>query len=617
MAGLLRRLLEKPNFADPEQARVAGVLHTILGITIALCLVLSVVQGVYLEENTAVLLVYPGLGALSLGLLALVHRGRLQLAGGVFLGCCWLAVTFGALTHGAIRSPSLGGYMLVVILAALLFRQAWMLAFTGLSAAALTVFLALEQAGVAIPQLTPDSPELAFTAHLIHFGAGGVFLSMAVRGLGEALARARVGEERSAELLREAQDARRYADNILASMAESLIILDARGQVQTVNRATLQLLRAPPEQLLGKSFTTILPSFRAARGGSRITRSQQALVERTYHAPDGRHIPVLFARSDLFDDNGEPLGAVCVATDITHLKRAEASLREAKELAEEANLAKSRFLANMSHELRTPLNAVIGYAEMLMEEADERGLHDGLDELRKIQFAGKHLLGLISDILDLSKIEAGRMDIHLETFDVADMVEAVLSTVRPQLDKSGNRLEVQCPQDIGFVHADLTKVRQILINLLSNAAKFTQKGVVRLTVARVLHDGQRMLQFIVADTGIGMSPKQLAQLFQAFTQGDPSTARRFGGTGLGLAISRAFCEMLGGSIDVTSQVGVGSAFTVRLPFVDPRELSSSRRGAPTEVVAAARAAALRAGIVATAKDDRSAPPPPESNDADA
>src|SRR5690606_29993534 len=159
--------------------------------------------------------------------------------------------------------------------------------------------------------------------------------------------------------------------------------------------------------------------------------------------------------------------------------------------------------------------------------------------------------GLISDILDLSKIEAGRMDIHLETFDVADMIEAVLGTVRPQLDKSGNRLEVQCPKDIGFVHADLTKLRQVLLNLLSNAAKFTQKGVVRLTVARVIHNQTRMLQFIVADTGIGMDPKQLAQLFQAFTQGDPSTARRFGGTGLGLAISRAFCEMLGGTIDVT------------------------------------------------------------------
>ncbi|MBZ5713356.1 PAS domain-containing sensor histidine kinase [Nannocystis pusilla] len=588
---------------DEELGRVAGVLHTILVITIAICLVAGALQLVYLTDTVAALIVYPGIAALSLGLLLLVHRGWLRLAGGIYLGLLWLAVTFGSLTHGAVRSPSIGGYMLVVIVATLLFRQVWMLVFIGLSAAAITGFLALELTGVVVPQLTPDTPELAFVAHIIHFSAGGVFLSMAVKGLRNALDRARAGELRSASLLREAQGARRYADNILASMAESLIVLDARGDVQTVNRATLQLLRCAPEQLLGKPFTNILPSFRAARGNGRGTREESALVERSYHAPDGRDIPVLFARSDLFDDDGTPLGAVCVASDITHLKRAEASLREAKELAEEANLAKSRFLANMSHELRTPLNAVIGYAEMLMEESEERGLDDGLDELRKIQFAGKHLLGLISDILDLSKIEAGRMDIHLETFDVVDMVEAVLDTVRPQIDKAGNRLEVDCPRDIGFVHADLTKTRQILINLLSNAAKFTDKGAIRLTVARIVRGETRMLQFIVADTGIGMSQKQLAQLFQAFTQGDSATSRKFGGTGLGLAISRAFSEMLGGTIEVSSQLGVGSAFTVRLPYMDPRELSSSRRGALADVVAAARAAALRAGLVDAANAD--------------
>ncbi|MFY0530674.1 ATP-binding protein [Nannocystis pusilla] len=612
MAGLLRRLLEKPKFADEELARVAGVLHTILVISIAICVVSGVTQVLYLADSTAALIIYPGLGLLSLGLLMLVHQGWLRLAGAIFLGLLWLAVTFGSLTHGAVRSPSVGGYMLVVIVATLLFRQVWMLVFIGLSAAAITGFLVLERTGVVVPQLTPDTPELAFIAHLIHFSAGGVFLSMAVKGLRNALDRARTGELRSASLLLEAQGARRYADNILASMAESLIVLDAGGTVQTVNRATLQLLGAPPELLLGKPFTAILPSFRAAKNGGKGTREGPALVERTYHTPDGRDIPVLFARSDLFDDDGTPLGAVCVASDITHLKRAEASLREAKELAEEANLAKSRFLANMSHELRTPLNAVIGYAEMLMEEADERGLDDGIDELRKIQFAGKHLLGLISDILDLSKIEAGRMDIHLETFDVADMVEAVLDTVRPQLDKGRNKLEVVCPRDIGFVHADLTKTRQILINLLSNAAKFTDKGVVRLTVARIGLEAPRMLQFIVADTGIGMTQKQLAQLFQAFTQGDSGTARRFGGTGLGLAISRAFCDMLGGTIEVTSQLGVGSAFTVRLPYMDPRELTTSRRGVPAEVVAAARAAALRAGLVDAANADLPDQPSPEN-----
>jgi signal transduction histidine kinase len=371
--------------------------------------------------------------------------------------------------------------------------------------------------------------------------------------------------------------------------------------VQTVNRATLQLLAAPPDRLLGRPFTAILPDYEGptARGGA---PEEPALVERVYRAPDGREIPVLFARSNLHDETGAAIGAVCVATDISHLKRAEASLREAKELAEEASLAKSRFLANMSHELRTPLNAVIGYAELLMEEADDRGLDQALDELGKIQFAGKHLLGLISDILDLSKIEAGRMDVHLETFDVADMVETVLGTVRPLAAKSGNRLEVDCPGDIGAVHCDLTKIRQILINLLSNAAKFTDKGAIRLTVSRVVRGETRMLQFIVADTGIGMTQKQLAQLFQAFSQGDSATARKFGGTGLGLAISRAFCDILGGTIEVASQLGVGSAFTVRLPYVDPRELTASRRGLPTAVVSEAHSAAQRAGLTAPADD---------------
>jgi signal transduction histidine kinase len=233
---------------------------------------------------------------------------------------------------------------------------------------------------------------------------------------------------------------------------------------------------------------------------------------------------------------------------------------------------------------------------MLMEEADERGLQRSLDELRKIQFAGKHLLGLISDILDLSKIEAGRMDVHLETFDVADMVEAVLGTIRPLADRGGNRIVVVCPPSIGFVHADLTKTRQILLNLLSNAVKFTDRGEVRLTASKTLLGGVPAIQFIVADTGIGMTQQQVARLFQAFTQGDSATSRRFGGTGLGLAISKAFCDMLGGTIDVKSQLGVGTTFTVRLPYTDPHELSLSRRSGSfsRSVAEAARAAAARA-----------------------
>jgi PAS domain S-box-containing protein len=591
-AGRLRGLFEKPTLVDEESTRVAGILHTVLVASFGVASVAGFAQTLVGGIDVAAYVIYPSIAVLSAVLLALVHRGWLRAAGGVFLGLLWLAITFGAATYGGVRSPSVGGYMLVVILATLLFRQVWMLVFLGLSIAAIIALLAAEQVGVELPRLTADLPEIAFISHLIHFGAAGFFLSIAVKGLQGALSRARDGEARAEQLLREAQGARSYADNILASMAESLIVLDGAGKIQTVNRATLTLLGASAEQLLGRPFTDILPEF----GEPALIETDPGLVERRYRAPDGRSIPVLFARTLLRGDGGKPIGAVCVASDITHLKQAEASLREAKELAEEANLAKSRFLANMSHELRTPLNAVIGYAEMLMEEADDRGLSDSLDDLRKIQFAGKHLLGLISDILDLSKIEAGRMDIHLETFDVADMVETVLGTIRPLVAKTNNKLEVTVPDKIGFVHADLTKTRQILLNLLSNAAKFTDKGAIKLTVARILRGTTPMLQFIVADTGIGMTQKQLAQLFQAFSQGDSATARKFGGTGLGLAISRAFCDMLGGSIEVSSQLGVGSVFTVRLPYVNPRDLSGSKKAVSLDIVEAARAAALRAGL---------------------
>jgi len=236
---------------------------------------------------------------------------------------------------------------------------------------------------------------------------------------------------------------------------------------------------------------------------------------------------------------------------------------------QEASRHKSQFLANMSHELRTPLNAIIGYSEMLQEEAEDLGEQTFLPDLQRINAAGKHLLSLINDILDLSKIEAGRMDLFLETFGIRQLVNDVEAIVRPLMEKNGNTLAVDCPEDVGAMHADLTKVRQTLFNLLSNAAKFTEQGTISLTVKRASDD---WLTFAVSDTGIGMTEEQLSRLFEAFSQAEASTRSRYGGTGLGLAISRHFCRMMSGDLTVKSVYGQGSTFTVRLPAVvsEPR-----------------------------------------------
>ena len=279
----------------------------------------------------------------------------------------------------------------------------------------------------------------------------------------------------------------------------------------------------------------------------------------------------------------------------TEIEAKNQQLEEARAVAEDANQAKSRFLANMSHELRTPMNAIIGYSEMLQEEAEDTGQSAFVPDLQKIHGAGKHLLSLINDILDLSKVEAGRMTLFLEEFDVARMVHEVAATVQPLVAKNGNRLVVECPEDTGVMRADLTKVRQTLFNLLSNASKFTEKGTITLRVRKeecgmqnsefwknaadssILHSSFFILHFSVTDTGIGMTPEQMSRLFEAFAQADASTTRKFGGTGLGLAISKKFCQMMGGDITVESELGKGAAFTVTLPAVVSDTSHETRR----------------------------------------
>ena len=242
-------------------------------------------------------------------------------------------------------------------------------------------------------------------------------------------------------------------------------------------------------------------------------------------------------------------------------------LKHAMEAAEEANRAKSGFLANMSHELRTPMNAIIGYSEMLMEDAEDEGNQTAVDDLKKIHGAGNHLLSLINDVLDLSKIEAGKIDVYLETFEIGSLVEGVVSTIDTLVKKNGNRLKLEVAESLDSMHADVTKVRQALFNLLSNAAKFTHEGEIGLRVREGQIGGERWVYMSVSDSGIGIPTDKIEHVFEEFSQADDSTTRDYGGTGLGLPISRRFCRMMGGDISVTSSVGEGSTFTIELPLV--------------------------------------------------
>lgn len=254
-------------------------------------------------------------------------------------------------------------------------------------------------------------------------------------------------------------------------------------------------------------------------------------------------------------------GTVAVYSDISSLIEKQAELEVAREGADTANEAKSRFLASMSHELRTPLNAIIGYSEMLIDDAQDAGDDTPIEDLERIKGSGQHLLALINDILDLSKIEAGKMEVYIERFEIAPLIEDVASTIRPIIEKNENTLVTQVNTSVAEMDTDKTKLRQNLFNLLSNAAKFTKAGTINL----IVDDGGDTIDFTIRDDGIGMTQEQKSRLFEAFMQADSSTTRNYGGTGLGLAIVKQFTEMVGGTVDVETAPGKGSSFTLRFP----------------------------------------------------
>jgi PAS domain S-box-containing protein len=375
--------------------------------------------------------------------------------------------------------------------------------------------------------------------------------------------------------------------SIFENAAEGICQTTTEGGYISANPALAKILGYDsPEDLL-QTVTDIShqlyvnPQRRAEFIAAIQANNSVSGFESQVYRRDGSIIWISENARAVWDQSGQLLCFEGTVEDITESKQAAEALKQAKEEAVAANRAKSSFLANMSHELRTPLNAIIGYSEILAEEAGDFGYGDIVPDLDRIRTAGRNLLSLINDILDISKIEAGRMDLYLETFEIPMLIESVVTTAQPLVDQNRNILEIHyVPHTPDMMLADLTKVRQVLLNLISNAAKFTSDGQITLDIclAQTLPLGEvhpsdptfdptsSYIAFQVRDTGIGISPEQQRELFQPFTQGDASTTRRYGGTGLGLTISQRFCQMMQGYISVDSELGTGSTFTVYLPL---------------------------------------------------
>ena len=397
--------------------------------------------------------------------------------------------------------------------------------------------------------------------------------------------------DRTQTALRQAEQKYR---SIFENAVEGIFQTTPEGRFLSVNPALARIYGyATPEELTSNLTNIRKQTYVNPQQREKFMRVMQEFgqisgFESEVYRVDGSVIWISESARAVCDANGEVIYYEGSVEDISDRKVFESALQLALEAAEAASTAKSAFLANMSHELRTPLNAIIGYSEMLQEETEELGYDELTPDLDKIRSSGRHLLSLINDILDISKIEAGKMDLYLETFNIADLIEEVASTAAPLIDKNSNTLNLRQISNIGTMHGDITKVRQILLNLLSNAAKFTKNGTITLSASRKKIADENIearsenssetavntqssivsKEFLVVnctDTGIGMNSDQLQQIFQPFIQADASTTRKYGGTGLGLAISQRFCQMMGGNISVKSQVGVGSTFTIRLP----------------------------------------------------
>jgi PAS domain S-box-containing protein len=361
----------------------------------------------------------------------------------------------------------------------------------------------------------------------------------------------------NARLFAAAQRERQYFEVLVRNSPVAIVVLDRDHRVVSCNPGFESLYGYTQAEVVGQNLDDLITTEETRLQA--VSYTVQASEDRTVQGfgqrrrKDGSMVDVEVLAVPIII-GGERIGVMGLYHDVTELL-------SARQAAEAANTAKSQFLANMSHELRTPLNAIIGYSEMLEEETAERGHEEYVPDLQKIRAAGRHLLALINDVLDLSKIEAGKLELFLETFDLRQAVEDVATTVEPLIARNDNRLVVEVADGVGAMHSDLTRFRQILLNLLSNASKFTERGTITVGIERQGHE----VVVRVTDSGIGMTPEQLGRLFEAFAQAEASTSKKYGGTGLGLAITRRFCQLMGGDVTASSDPGRGSTFTVRLP----------------------------------------------------
>ena len=362
----------------------------------------------------------------------------------------------------------------------------------------------------------------------------------------------------------------RVALNQLAIIA----VTDHRGRITFANDQFCRISKYSRDELIGQDHRLVNsghhPKSFFVELYHTITSGRVWRGEIRNRAKDGAIYWVDTLIAPFRGEDGQIKGYGAVRLDITERKAADERMRLATQAAEEANRAKSQFLANVSHELRTPLNAIIGYTELMIDAlADSKPDESFAVDLERIHLSGRSLLALINDVLDLSKIEAGKTETAAQSFDLRQLIQEVVAVIQHMAAKSRNRLDVVCPPAVGQIQTDRNKLRQSLLNLLSNAMKFTAGGIVRLQADRTSQADGDWVTIIVQDTGIGISPHHVQKLFQPFSQADEKIANQFGGTGLGLAITRALCRKMGGDVSVHSEPGMGSTFTIRLPAVLP------------------------------------------------